>query len=206
MHFESPNYEQICNFLPNGDNTFIAWTEQADDGWTVLKTSRDYGCSALDDLSVLAGTCFGTCYFCRLPAPNFLKIPKGETFTFSSKLSYNMTIGIIKEVIYQQVCTQPDKQHIIFTGKQLEDNLTLVGYSRQKELTLHLILRLRMFHPSSGALHPEWRIHVMLLRGLFIFHCMKPTFCYGKKANFGNLVKEVMIFHVAFNHTVETPI
>lgn len=73
----------------------------------------------------------------------FVKPLTGKTITLMVYISE--TIGDVKEHIYQVEGFPPDRIHLIFDGRYLEDGKTLRDYNIKKDSTLHLHPRMRSY-------------------------------------------------------------
>ena len=70
----------------------------------------------------------------------FIRINAEEPITFSVEFDANDTIENIKAKIQDKEGVPPEKQHLTFAGRELEEHCTLNDYSIQKESTLDLKL------------------------------------------------------------------
>ena len=69
-----------------------------------------------------------------------MKTLRGDAYKIEME-NVQETVLKLKEKVEEKLYVSPQEQRIIFAGKQLEDNRTLLDYNVKHESTVHLVIR-----------------------------------------------------------------
>lgn len=75
------------------------------------------------------------------PMEIFVKTLNGSTKCF--RVHFNETIEDLMWMLFERENIPPQKQRLIFAGRQLEGNRTFRDYNIRDETTIHMVLNLR---------------------------------------------------------------
>ena len=116
--------------LPSDQTRLIFAGKQLEDGHTL----SDYDIQPETTLHLLLRLHGG------MQVLMFVKTLTGKTITLEMKETD--TVDDVKVKLQKEEGTPPDKQHLIFKGRQLEDGHTLAEYNVHRDMHVHLVPKL----------------------------------------------------------------
>lgn len=104
-----------------------------------------------------------------------------------------MTIEKIKGMIQEKWGIPTNLQRLIYDGKQLEDDRTLIDYNIKFESTFHLVLRLK----GGGGYHYEKEINIKFIKLTKEKNKSKISFC--KKNELSGILRLCLLKEISLN-------